>query len=204
MDAKVEIMILLAILSLSTLWAQEAKSVDVAEDAKVLDVITSSRLLIGDEKMEWVDKMCNQMTILKRATGPFGLTQDPNAVVVKPREKKVEKGAFLEAIGAIKINTVMPSDRTFVSNSREFKVGDQFPIIKHQRQFDIEVISVSSKGIVFKNRATGEQVRKKLDTLPSGMKRSSNLGAIRGVYAANQKNVRPLNLDDESLSQISN
>ena len=66
------------------------------------------------------------------------------------------------------------------------------------------MISVSSKGIVFKNRATGEQVRKKLDTLPSGMKRSSNLGAIRGVYAANQKNVRPLNLDDESLSQISN
>ncbi|MGB2402185.1 MAG: hypothetical protein ACPIA7_02110 [Akkermansiaceae bacterium] len=164
---------------------------------------TSSRLLIGEQKkMDWVDDIYKRMTISKRSTGPFGMSQDPNATVIKPREKKVEKGAFLEAVGAIVINTVIPFDRTFISNSREFSVGDQFPIIKNQRQFDVEVVSVSLRGIIFENTATGERVRKKLNTLPSGMKKSSSLGAIPGVYAANKKNVRPLNLDDESLGRI--
>jgi hypothetical protein len=135
-------------------------------------VTTSSRLLMGEQKTEWIESMREKIVIATRATGPFGLTQDPNAKAVKPREQKAKKGAFLEAIGAIKINTVMPSDNKFTSRSREFSVGDQFPIIKNQRQFNIEVIEINTKGIVFKNVDTGEQVRKNLNDLPTGMKKS--------------------------------
>lgn len=203
MDTKVETIILVSMLSFSTSWAQESKSANSAADVVELVDTTSSRSIIGEQKkMDWVDSIQKRMTISKRLTGPFGMLQDPNAAVVKIRKKKVEKGAFLEAVGAIVINTIIPSDRTFISNSREFSVGDQFPIIKNQRQFDIEVVSVSSRGIIFENTATGERVRKKLNALPPGMKKSSSLGSIPGVYAANRKNIRPLNLDDESLSQI--
>jgi hypothetical protein len=202
MDTKIKMIVLMSVLFISTSLAQESESVVLADDAEVLEVRTSSRLLIGQKKTDWVDEMRTKMIVANRPTGPFGLTQDPNVKAVKPREQKVEKGAFLEAIGAIQINTVMPSDNLFISNSREFSVGDQFPIIKNQRQFDIEIVAISSRGIIFKNTATGEQVRKKLNTLPAGMKKSSHLGDIQGVYAANKKNARPLNLDDESVSQI--
>lgn len=198
MDTKINTMILMSVLSLSMSLAQESGSGDSVDSTAAAHDIKSSRLLTDQEKEEWLDIMGQKVAIASRLTGPFGLTQDPNIKVAKPREQKVEKGAFLEAIAAIEINTVMPSDHVFISNSREFSVGDQFPIIKNQRQFDIEIVAISSKGIIFKNSATGEQVRKKLNALPVGMKRSSGLGAIPGVYAADRKNTRPLNLDDES------
>lgn len=201
MDTKVEIIILMFMVSISTSLAQESKSVDLADEVAVADVTTSSRLLTGQQKTDWVESMSAKLAITARSTGPFGLTQDPNVKPIKPREKKVEKGAFLEAIGAIKINTVMPSNNKFTSSAREFSVGDQFPIIKNHRQFDVEIVDVSSSGIIFKNTATGEQVRKNLNALPAGMTRSSDLGSIPGVYSAEEKNTRPLNLDDGSLTQ---
>ena len=182
--------------------AQELESGNLAEDAEAAHVITSSRLLMGKQKTEWIDSMREKIVIATRATGPFGLTQDPNAKAAKPREKKAKKGAFLEAIGAIKINTVMPSDNKFTSRSREFSVGDQFPIIKNQRQFNIEVMEINTKGIVFKNVDTGEQVRKNLNDLPTGMKKSRHLDAIPGVFPASKKNAMPLDLDDESPRAI--
>jgi len=187
---------MLAVVTLSA-WAQEPESDNLAEDAGVAHVTTSSRLLMGEQKTEWIESMREKLAMVNRATGPFGLTQDPNAKALKPREQKVKKGAFLEAIGAIKINAVMPSDNKFTSRSREFSAGDQFPIIKHQRQFNIEVMEINSRAIVFKNVDTGEQVRKNLDALPAGMKKSVHLDAIPGVYPADKQNAMPLDLDDE-------
>ncbi len=197
MDAKIITMMCTTVLSLSISLAQEPHLADQIGEAEETHVVTSSRMLIGQQKEDWLDAMSQKVVVAKRVTGPFGMTQDPNIKITKLREQKVEKGAFLEAIAAIKINTVMPSNRLFISNAREFTVGDEFPIIKNQRQFDIEVVAISSKGIIFKNSATGEQVRKKLNALPVGMKKSSGLGTIPGVYAADAKNNRPLNLDDE-------
>jgi len=178
-------------------WAQESESGNLAGDAEVAHVTTSSRLLMGEQKTEWIESMREKIAISTRATGPFGMPQDLDAEAIKPREKKAEKGAFLEAIGAIKINAVMPSDNKFTSRSREFSAGDQFPIIKHQRQFNIEVMEINSRAIVFKNVDTGEQVRKNLDALPAGMKKSVHLDAIPGVFPADKQNAMPLDLDDE-------
>ena len=202
MDTKISIItLLLAVVTLSA-WAQEPESDNLAEDAGVAHVTTSSRLLMGEQKTEWIESMREKLAMVNRATGPFGLTQDPNAKALKPREQKVKKGAFLEAIGAIKINTVMPADNKFTSRSREFSAGDQFPIIKNQRQFNIEVMEINTKGIVFKNVDTGEQVRKNLNDLPTGMKKSRHLDAIPGVFPASKKNAMPLDLDDESPRAI--
>jgi hypothetical protein len=203
MDTKISIItLMLAVVTLSA-WAQESVSDNLAGDVEVAHVTTSSRLLMGEQKKEWIESMREKLAIANRATGPFGLTQDPNAKAVAPREKKAKKGAFLKAIGAIKINTVMPSDNKFTSRSREFSVGDQFPIIKNQRQFNIEVMEINTKGIVFKNVDTGEQVRKNLNDLPTGMKKSRHLDAIPGVFPADKKNAMPLDLDDEPSRVIS-
>lgn len=195
MDIKIGIITLMLAVVIPAAWAQELESDNRAGDAEVAHAITSSRLLTGEQKAEWIESMRKKLTISTRLTGPFGMLQDLDAKAIKPREKKVEKGAFLEAIGAIKINTVMPSDNKFTSRSREFSVGDQFPIIKNQRQFNIEVMEINTKGIVFKNVDTGEQVRKNLNDLPAGMKKSSHLDAIPGVFPADKKNAMPLDLD---------
>ena len=38
-------------------WAQELESDNLAGDAEVAHVITSSRLLMGEQKTEWIESM---------------------------------------------------------------------------------------------------------------------------------------------------
>lgn len=166
-----------------------------AEGSDAGHVITSSRLLQGDKKSDWLESMQQRISMAERPIDPFGLPQDPEAKISKPLNREVQKGAFLEAIAAIKVNTVIPSEGKFTSNSREFSKGDQFPIIKNERQFNIEILEVNLSGIIFKNVDSGEQVRKKIATLPEGMKKNSLLDAIPGVFPANSKNAMPLDLD---------
>ena len=166
-------------------------------DKSIVDV--PSRTLIGDEKAEWIETMRKKLPIAQRNVGPFGLPQDPNAEVAKPQKKKMKKGAFLEAIAAIKVNAVMPSDDKFTIGSREFNEGDIFPLIRNQRQFNIKIISVKGGSILFKNVDTGEHVKRNLHSLPPGMKKNTSLVAIQGIFPANKRNATPLNLDDEPL-----
>ena len=81
---------MLAVVTLSA-WAQESESDNLAGDAEVAHVTTSSRLLMGEQKTEWIESMREKLAIANRATGPFGLTQDPNAKAVKASRKEGEK-----------------------------------------------------------------------------------------------------------------
>jgi hypothetical protein len=202
MDTKMKIATATFAAVVMTVCAQDTAPDHTAENTEVAHVATSSRLILGTRKSEWMEGMRERLCIAKRATGPFGLAQDPNVKIAKPREEKVKKGAFLEAVAAIKINTVMPMDDKFTSRSREFTIGEIFPVIKNRRQFNVEIMEIKSTGIVFKDIDTGEQVRKNLDTLPVGMKKSTHLDAIPGVFPANKKNAMPLVLDDESQRAI--
>lgn len=198
MDIKVISLIVSLAVVVPIALAQDDGGGPYAEGSEANHVITSSRLLQGDRKSKWLSEMQQKTSMAKRPIGPFGLAQDPEAKVSKPQKKEIKKGAFLEAIAAIKINTVMPSEGKFTSNAREFAKGDQFPIIKNQRQFNIEILEVNLSGIIFKNIDSGEQVRKKIATLPDGMKKNSLLDAIPGVFPANSKNAMPLDLDEGS------
>jgi len=202
MDIKVVIMIMSLAAVVPIALAQDGSWGLSGEASQAAHVMTSSRLLKGEQKSDWLRGMHDKISISKRPVGPFGLPQDPEAKIAKPQKKEIKKGAFLEAIAAIKINTVMPSEGKFTSNSREFAEGDRFPIIKNQRQFNIEVMQVDPSAIVFKNIDSGEQVRKKLDTLPDGMKKNALLDTIPGVFPANEKNTLPLDLDEGSASAL--
>ncbi|MCP5538316.1 MAG: hypothetical protein H7A51_19045 [Akkermansiaceae bacterium] len=159
----------------------------------------SSRTLIGENRLAWIEAMRNKLPITQRQVGPFGLAQDPEAALAKPAQKKMKEGAFLNAIAAIKVNTVMPSESKFTIGSREFSKGDVFPVIRGQRQFNVEIVAIRADNILFKNIDTGEYVKRNLHTLPKGMTKNAPLDSVPGVVPANKKDDRPLNLDDEPL-----
>ena len=199
MDTQVTAIFSALVLVLPAAWAQELNEPKTGGPSAEAYVAVSSRSLIGDAKTEWIDSMRAELCVSQREIGPFGLPQDPDAEAVKPEKKKIKKGAFLKAIAAINVNTVMPSDNKFTIGSREFMEGDVFPLIKDQRQFNVEVIAINSENILFKNVDTGEHAKRNLHALPAGMKKNSSLVAIQGIFPANKKNALPLNLDDEPL-----
>lgn len=186
-------------IAIPSTWAQHLPKQEDEEGPAVAIADTGSRTLIGEERALWIESMRSKLPIARRAVGPFGLPQDPDAKLARPQQKKVEKGAFLEAISAIKVNTVMPSDDKFTIGSREFNKGDVFPLIKNQRQFNIEIVSVKAGSIIFKDVDTGKHIKRNLDSLPAGMMKNNSLVAIQGIFPANKKNALPLNLDDEPL-----
>jgi len=199
MDTKVAAIFSALVLVLPVAWAQDLNKSKMDDQSGKTFVAVNSRSLIGEAKMEWIESMRSELCVARRDIGPFGLPQDPEADAVKPEKKKIKKGAFLEAIAAIKVNTVMPSYNKFTIGSREFIEGDVFPLIKDQRQFNIEVVSVNMESILFKNVDTGEFVKRNLHSLPAGMMKNSSLVAIQGIFPANKRNALPLNLDDEPL-----
>lgn len=202
MEFKIITGILVLAVGMSSLWAEQGRGDSPNDHTSASHVTTSSRILPSQQKPAWLNAMGNQLAMAKRSVGPFGMAQDPDAKPVKPKEQTVQKGAFLEAMAAIKINTVMPMENKFTSSSREFSAGDIFPVIKNQRQFNVEVMEIKTSGIVFKNIDTGEQVRKNLNTLPAGMKKSAQLDAVPGVFPANSRNAMPLVLDEDKPLRV--
>ena len=199
MDTQVAIIFSALALFTTVAWGEDLNKSKTGDQSGETFLVVSSSKLIGEEKTTWIDSMRNKLSMAQRETGPFGLPQDPGAEAAKPKREKIEKGAFLEAIAAIKVNTVMPSDNKFTIGSREFIEGDVFPLIKDQRQFNIEVVSVNMGSILFKNVNTGKLVKRNLHSLPAGMMKNSSLVAIQGIFPANKRNALPLNLDDEPL-----
>ena len=202
MDFKINPAVLVLVTLVTSSMGQGPDTDHEGDNASEAPTVTSSRSLVGEERLQWLDSMGGKLVMAKRDVGPFGMAQDPDAKPVKTVEKKVKKGAFLEAVAAIPVNTVIPMDRKFTSSSREFSAGDIFPVIKNQRQFNVEVMEINSSGIVFKNIDTGEQVRKNLNSLPSGMKKSAHLDAIPGVFPANRGNAMPLVLDEDKPLRV--
>lgn len=162
-------------------------------------VAQSSRKLIGEAKMEWLAEMRTKLPISHRRIGPFGMAQDPNVKIARKTKSKPKPGAFLNAIKAMKVNAVMAAEQKFIIGSREFRTGDSLPIIRGQRQFNIQIVSVRSDHIVFKNVDTGEYVKRNLNALPPGMSRNSSIESVPGVIPASKKDDSPLLLDSPTL-----
>ncbi|MFK7910259.1 MAG: hypothetical protein AB8F34_06610 [Akkermansiaceae bacterium] len=175
---------------------------DSAEDNKLKEVAfvaQSSRKLLGDTKAAWIAEMRAKLPIASRRTGPFGMVQDLRAKIVEKKKSKPPPRAFINAIKAIKINAVIASKRKFIIGARQFYAGDAFPVIRGQRQFNVEIVAVKSDHIVFKDVDTGEFVKKNLNVLPPGMVRSSSLNAVPGIVPVGKKDKSPLHLDSPTL-----
>ena len=161
-------------------------------------VESSSRKLAGDKKTDWVIAMKTKLPMAKRETGPFGLPQNLDVKIVERVKPKAQPGAFLKAIKAISVNTVMASEKKFAIGAREFREGDAFPVILGQRQFNIKVVSVKSSYILFQNTDTGERVKKSLNALPPGVSQNKGIGNIKGVTPNSRKDSSPLRLPSNS------
>lgn len=159
----------------------------------------SSRNLLGDQKAKWIEQMRTKLPMSVQDTGPFGMRQDLRVQVAQKKKVTSKPGVFLEAIKAIKINAVIASEKKFIIGAREFHLGDAFPIIRGQRQFNIKVSSVKSDHIVFMNVDTGQYVRRNLNALPPGMTRNTGMDAVPGVTAGSKKDSSPLHLDSPTL-----
>jgi hypothetical protein len=155
----------------------------------------SSKDLIGEKKLAWITEMRSKLPIVHREIGPFGMAQDPTTKLAKPTQQKRKPGAFLNAIAAIHVNAVIPSENKFVIASREFREGEALPLIRADRQFNIKIIAVKYDCITFENVDTGERVKRNLIILPRGMKRNAPIDSVPGVVPANKKDETPLNLD---------
>ena len=63
MDTKISIITLMLAVVTPAAWAQELESDNLAGDAEAAHVTTSSRLLMGEQKTEWIESMREKLAI---------------------------------------------------------------------------------------------------------------------------------------------
>lgn len=156
---------------------------------------SDAKFLNETERQEWLAEMRASLPIAHRAHGPFGMRQNPSAPIMKKKQAPVRSDAFLNAIGAIKVTAVLPSDDKFVIGSREFREGEVLPVIRGKRQFNVKIVSVTLDNILFQNVDTGEFVKRNMNTLPKGMSPNGKMGNIKGITPSGRGKAEPLNLD---------
>jgi hypothetical protein len=147
-----------------------------ANEAAKVNIVPSR--YVGESDLEaYVASLSSVFSMKTRATDPFGQLQDPDAKpIVKPTMAKTTKRVtsvqvtpFSEIIRLIQVTTIMPGERGFLIGTRSFKQGDSFPINFRGRSIKVEVCSVSSRQIDFRNVESGETASIKLNLLPAGM-----------------------------------
>jgi len=138
---------------------------------------TPSRNVSDQDFQGYVDSLTAIFTIRKRATDPFGLLQDPDAKpIVKPsvaknsrRAAPIQATPFSEIVRLIKVSTIMPAEKRFLIGTRSVKQGERIPLSFRGRNLNVEVSSVSSRSIRFRNLENGETAELPLNLLPVGM-----------------------------------
>lgn len=138
---------------------------------------TPSRYISDEEVLPYVQSIAASLAIRQRTTDPFGQLQDPNAKpIIKPtlakksqRVTQMQSTPFVDIIRQIKVSTIMPLEKKFLVGTRSIKQGQQFPISYRNKNIKIEVVSVSSRQIEFRNVDSGEIAALKLSLLPAGM-----------------------------------
>jgi len=176
-----------------------SRALDLKNSQPKVEVIPTldAKDLTPEAKEAWLQETKKKCIIVQRAKGPFGLPQDLAKILVKTKLKRRAPNAFLNAIGALKVNAVLPSDNMFIIGSREFKAGSHFPLIRNNQRFEVEIVSVSSVRILFRDMGTGEEIKKNLNSLPAGISRQIQIESIPGIVPERQSSSAPLILDSE-------
>lgn len=195
--------ILLTILSPLALSAQEEPP--VTNEVSESFAEQRSALMYGKQRDEWIKSMKAKLPIATRQTGPFGLPQEVNEII-KPTKPKLGGGiakvdaeinpmAFSETVAAIKVNIMDTSNGDFYVGSRKFQVGDVFPLVKNGERFKTQIVSVTESSITFQNTKSGEQVLKKFNEQPVGIRSASSTRTLKGIRPYKPSNLTPLSLD---------
>jgi hypothetical protein len=192
--------------------AAEPKPATVADAAAIpaIDpapaIATPSRLVGKEQLAAHVQAIAAVFTIARRATDPFGLPQDPNAKpVIKPSVAKASRSVpsiqatpFSEIVRLIKVTTIMPNERRFLIGTRSIRQGDRIPLGFRGRNINVEVVSVSSRKIEFRNLDSGETAAMPLNLLPVGMTPGTNGITAPGMLPDRPNS--PINLDSSASS----
>lgn len=175
--------------------------------AEVMDItkLEPSRR-IGEERMPaYLQVLTEVLSISKRTTDPFGQVQDPDSrPVIKTPIARTQRAApmqatpFADIVRLMKVTTVMPSERKFLIGTRSIKQGDRIPLTFRGRNIEVEVASVSSKSIDFRNVENGETASLSLNMLPPGMEPGNDGIHAPGMMADNPN--APIDLDGNPLS----
>ena len=159
-----------------------------------------SRFTLPEDRPGFISKKLSVLSIASREIDPFGQVQDPNSkpAIIKPtitnrRPTTLKRTSFTDIVDRIKINTIMPSEKRFLIDTRSFKIGDQIPVMYRGRKTMVEVVGVTSSRVDFKNTESGEVASVKLSLIPAGMKTGS--GAFSAPGMVTDKADAPLQLD---------
>jgi hypothetical protein len=80
---------------------------------------------------------------------------------------------FSEVIDEIVITAVMPGQKRFLVGMREFSQYDRFEMSFRGKRIPVEVTSVTSREVSFRNLETDEVASSRLELLPPGMSRGN-------------------------------
>jgi len=152
-----------------------------------------------------LDALGAVLTGRKRATDPFGQLQDPEAKpVIKPSVAQTKRAApmqvtpFADIIRLIKVTTVMPAEKRFLVGMRSIKQGDRIPLAFRGRNIEVEVASVSSRRIEFRNLENGDTAELSLSLMPVGMTPGNGESITAPGMVIDRPNA-PIDLDGDPL-----
>jgi hypothetical protein len=182
-----------------------AKPVSVVATAASDPILnTPSRRVSPEELPEYIQAISAVLSICGRETDPFGQLQDPNAKpIIKPtiaatkRIAPMQATPFSEIVRLIKVTTIMPGERRFLIGNRSVKQGDRIPFAFRGKNIPVEVASVNSTRIQFRNLENGETAELSLRMMPPGMKPGNDGINAPGVTPDNPN--APIDLDGNSL-----
>lgn len=148
----------------------------------------------GEDMEAYIRARAAIFSMRNRATGPFGLSQDPNVPpVVKnivsnmpKRQAALPPTPLSEIVKLIPVTTIMPSEKKFLVGVRTFSEGDEFPLKFRDKMLRVKIMEVSAKQIIFKNMESGETGALQTDVLPPGMVAGGGNSRPAGMISTNE------------------
>ena len=164
----------------------------------------ASRFILPENQATYLEKMRARTSMSKRITDPFGRYQDPDAApapVAQPgpggkngtRPPPQKIAPLQQALANLKVTTIIPGENRFLVGSRSYRKGELIPFKLRGKVMNVEVVSVSSAQIVFRNSETKETATMQINMLPPGMQPGTTLSETPGLFRS-QKDA-PINLD---------
>jgi hypothetical protein len=175
-----------------------------APSASELVIKTPSRRVSPEDLPGYVRALSSVLSIRSRDTDPFGRIQDPDAKpIIKPtiasskRIAPIQATPFSEIVRLIKVTTIMPGERRFLIGNRSVSQGDRIPLAFRGKNIPVEVASVSSNRIQFRNLDNGDTAELSLNMMPPGMTPGNDGIHAPGMVPDNPN--APIDLDGNSL-----
>jgi hypothetical protein len=155
------------------------KKEETSPEAEAVLKLPSRYAGAGTNLAAYISAYSGRFSIKDRKTDPFGRFQDPDfkapepkivSSSARPSYKPTPPTPFVDIVSAIEVNTVDLAKQRFLVSTREFRKGSVFPVqLPNGKTIKVQVLSVTSTAIGFRNLETGETASRKLDMLPAGM-----------------------------------